>query len=209
MRKLGDTFSNLVRHILMVEKQRSIREVALAMRMDYANLHARISGRTRFKPEEISRFCAGKKGVLVLEEGQPEFIEQEIATILRRADVAGKLHGKDCMHMAGDYNVEALVRGLTKFLAQHAPHIDTSRGASWLKAAQAAKQKASALLDTSAASAARPSAVAAAHRGNSTSSISSRRRSRSLAANPGDLVRMAAMYPSASARQPPAGSLRM
>ena len=99
-------------------------------------------------PEEITQFCSDKKGVLVLEEGQPEFIEQEIATILRRADVGGKLHGKDCMHMAGDYNVEALVRGLTKFLAQHAPHLDLSPGAAWLASAQQTKQKASTLLDT-------------------------------------------------------------
>jgi indolepyruvate ferredoxin oxidoreductase, alpha subunit len=97
-------------------------------------------------PEEIISFCAGKRAVLVLEEGQPEFIEQEVATILRRAEVPGKLHGKDCMHMAGDYNVEALVRGLTKFLAQHAPHLDTSPGAAWLGAVQRTKHSADALL---------------------------------------------------------------
>src|SRR6185436_2921086 len=76
-------------------------------------------------PEELVEFCKDKKAVLVLEEGQPEFIEQEIATVLRRAAEQpglrhlsqAKLHGKDCMHMAGDYNVESLVRGLTRFLA--------------------------------------------------------------------------------------------
>ena len=49
-------------------------------------------------PEEITGFCAGKAAVLVVEEGQPEFIEQDIATILRRADCATsrtRLHGKD------------------------------------------------------------------------------------------------------------------
>ena len=30
--------------------------------------------------------------------------------------------------MAGEYNVESLVRGLSKFLAQHAPHLDTLAG---------------------------------------------------------------------------------
>jgi indolepyruvate ferredoxin oxidoreductase alpha subunit len=97
-------------------------------------------------PEEIVDFCAGKKAVLVLEEGQPEFIEQEIATHLRRADVPAKLHGKDCMHMAGDYNVEALVRGLAKFLALHAPKLDVSRGQRWLDSVTGAKQKAAELL---------------------------------------------------------------
>src|SRR5207237_1306818 len=97
-------------------------------------------------PEEIVQFCSGKKSVLVLEEGQPEFIEQEIATHLRRRDVPAKLHGKDCMHMAGDYNVEALVRGLAKFLAEHAPHLDLSSAQKWLDAVGGTKQKAAALL---------------------------------------------------------------
>ena len=32
-------------------------------------------------PDQIAGFCAGKRGVLVVEEGQPEYIEQEIATL--------------------------------------------------------------------------------------------------------------------------------
>jgi indolepyruvate ferredoxin oxidoreductase alpha subunit len=97
-------------------------------------------------PEEIISFCSGKKAVLVLEEGQPEFIEQEIATLLRRADVQARLHGKDCMHMAGDYNVEALVRGLAKFLGMHAQHLDTSSGREWLSGVEKTKQAAANLL---------------------------------------------------------------
>ena len=93
-------------------------------------------------PEEISGFCADKRAVLVLEEGQPEFIEQEIATFLRRADVQARLHGKDCMHMAGEYNVEALVRGIAKFLAQHAPHLDISPGCDWVDDVAATEEKA-------------------------------------------------------------------
>ena len=97
-------------------------------------------------PEEITAFCSDKNAVLVLEEGQPEFIEQEMATVLRRADVQARLHGKDCMHMAGDYNVEALVRGLTKFLARHAPHLSTASGSSWLSSVQRTKENAAQLL---------------------------------------------------------------
>jgi indolepyruvate ferredoxin oxidoreductase alpha subunit len=97
-------------------------------------------------PEEVSAFCSDKKAVLVLEEGQPEFIEQEVATFLRRADVQAKLHGKDCLHMAGEYNVESLVRGLQKFLGQHAPRLDVSSGKDWLEKVQAAKSRANELL---------------------------------------------------------------
>jgi indolepyruvate ferredoxin oxidoreductase, alpha subunit len=97
-------------------------------------------------PEEIIDFSKDKTAVLVLEEGQPEFIEHEIAAFLRRADVQAKLHGKDCLHMAGEYNVEALVRGLSKFLGQHAPHLDTSSGSQWLDSIGKTKAQASALM---------------------------------------------------------------
>ncbi|HEX2198621.1 MAG TPA: indolepyruvate ferredoxin oxidoreductase subunit alpha, partial [Burkholderiales bacterium] len=97
-------------------------------------------------PEEVVGFSKDKKAVLVLEEGQPEFIEQEIATFLRRADAPAKLHGKDCMHMAGEYSAEAMVRGIARFLAQHAAHLDTSPGSSWLNAVKATREHASALL---------------------------------------------------------------
>jgi indolepyruvate ferredoxin oxidoreductase alpha subunit len=97
-------------------------------------------------PEEFISFAHGKKGLLVLEEGQPEFIEQEIATHLRRADIQTPLHGKDVMHMAGEYNVESMVKGLAKFLAQRAPHLDLAPGFFWLKSTQESREKAAALL---------------------------------------------------------------
>ena len=69
-----------------------------------------------------------------------------VATFLRRADLQAKLHGKDCMHMAGEYNVESLVRGLTKFLARHAPQLNIAAGSSWLNAVQRTKESAAELL---------------------------------------------------------------
>ncbi|MDW8469395.1 MAG: indolepyruvate ferredoxin oxidoreductase subunit alpha [Burkholderiales bacterium] len=97
-------------------------------------------------PEEIAAFARGKRALLVLEEGQPEFIEQEIATILGRAQAPAKLHGKDLLPMAGDYTVEVLVRGLAKFLGEHAPHLATAPGTRWLERAQEAKRAAMQLL---------------------------------------------------------------
>ncbi len=38
-------------------------------------------------PEEIREFCAGKRAVLVVEEGNPDYIEQAINVELRRADI--------------------------------------------------------------------------------------------------------------------------
>jgi indolepyruvate ferredoxin oxidoreductase, alpha subunit len=83
-------------------------------------------------PEEITQFCVGKRAVLVIEEGQPEFIEQEIATILRRADLQVKLHGKDMLAPTGEYKVEIILRGLVAFLKEHGGAIDVQGGADWL-----------------------------------------------------------------------------
>jgi indolepyruvate ferredoxin oxidoreductase alpha subunit len=83
-------------------------------------------------PEEIADFCRGKRAVLVLEEGQPEFIEQEILATLRRADLATPIAGKDVLPMAGEYTVEVIAQGLSSFLSRHAPELPLAAGNEWL-----------------------------------------------------------------------------
>ena len=95
---------------------------------------------TPLVPEEISGFCTGKQAVLVIEEGMPEFIEQEIATLLRRADLQTKLHGKDLLQMAGEYTVEVMAKGLIEFLVAHAPSLDLNSGRRWLEQIEQTKQ---------------------------------------------------------------------
>jgi indolepyruvate ferredoxin oxidoreductase alpha subunit len=97
-------------------------------------------------PEEIAAFCAGKRAVLVIEEGLPEFIEQDIATILRRADLQTRLHGKDLLQMAGEYTTDVIVRGLRALLAAHEPRVDTSAGERWLETVDATRSRAAELL---------------------------------------------------------------
>jgi indolepyruvate ferredoxin oxidoreductase alpha subunit len=73
-------------------------------------------------PEELVAFCAGKERVLVVEEGQPAFIEDAVLAALRRADVnATKVHGKDCLPMAGEYTGEAMLDGVAKFVLKSIP----------------------------------------------------------------------------------------
>ncbi|MEN9779674.1 MAG: hypothetical protein RL014_822 [Pseudomonadota bacterium] len=62
--------------------------------------------------DAIARFCEGKRAVLVCEEGQPDYIEQEIATLLRRRGIATPLHGKDWLPSGGEYSVEVIAAGL-------------------------------------------------------------------------------------------------
>ncbi len=83
-------------------------------------------------PDEIRDFCAGKRAVLVVEEGQPEFIEQEILALLARGGIATPVHGKDVLPMAGEYTVETIARGLEAFLAQRSPELVSDEGRAWL-----------------------------------------------------------------------------
>ena len=67
-------------------------------------------------PEQIASFCAGKDAVLVVEEGAPDFIEQAVGQILRKADLNTRLHGKDVLPAAGEITSVALAGGLASFL---------------------------------------------------------------------------------------------
>ena len=73
-------------------------------------------------PEEIVRFCSDKDAVLVVEEGQPAYIEEAILAVLRRHEVNGTcVHGKDCLPIAGEYTGEVVLAGMAKFVAATAP----------------------------------------------------------------------------------------
>ena len=71
--------------------------------------------------DEIADFCRGKDAVLIVEEGQPEFIEQAIHGILRRRDIGTRLFGKDVLPMAGEYTADVMFDGVRAFLAATVP----------------------------------------------------------------------------------------
>lgn len=77
--------------------------------------------------EEVKRFCAGKRAVLMIEEGQPEFIEQNLHAILRKADIQTKVHGKDFLPMAGEYTAAVVTKGLLKFVERYQPGLTQGR----------------------------------------------------------------------------------
>lgn len=72
-------------------------------------------------PDQIVEFAAGKRGILVLEEGNPEYIEHQINTYLRKADVQTPVHGKDMLPPAGEYTAEVIQAGLAAFLSAVPP----------------------------------------------------------------------------------------
>ena len=72
---------------------------------------------------ELIRFCSGKSAVLLVEEGQPDFIEQAINTILRRADIQTRVEGKSLLPMAGEYTGAVLKQGLRRFVETYRPDL--------------------------------------------------------------------------------------
>ena len=72
---------------------------------------------------EFLAFCDGKEAVLVVEEGQPEFIEQQLGSYLYRAGSQVKLYGKGVLPMAGEYTGQVMLDGVTAFLKAAAPQM--------------------------------------------------------------------------------------
>ncbi len=71
--------------------------------------------------EEFVEFCQGKDAILIVEEGQPDFIEQAVNTILRRRDIQTRIEGKGMLPMAGEYTGPVMRAGIEAFLKKHAP----------------------------------------------------------------------------------------
>ena len=82
---------------------------------------------------EIAQFCLGKRAVLIVEEGTPEYIEQEILAALRRLDINTPIHGKDMLMAAGEYTVEVMAGGLEKFADRYLPGSAAEAGKGWLR----------------------------------------------------------------------------
>ena len=72
---------------------------------------------------EVVEFCLEKDAVLMVEEGQPEYLEQAINTVLRRNDVQARVHGKDVLPMGGDYTAQVMLGGIREFLEKTEPRL--------------------------------------------------------------------------------------
>jgi indolepyruvate ferredoxin oxidoreductase alpha subunit len=70
--------------------------------------------------DELVGFCADKEAVLVVEEGHPDYLEQELGSMLYKAGASVKLEGKGLLPMAGEYTGQVMLDGIGAFLRQHA-----------------------------------------------------------------------------------------
>ena len=76
---------------------------------------------------EFIGFCDGKDAVMIVEEGQPDYIEQAFGSMLYKAGHSTRLAGKDVLPMAGEYTGQIMLDGVTKFLKAHAPELLPAR----------------------------------------------------------------------------------
>ena len=72
---------------------------------------------------EVVEFCADKNAILMVEEGQPEYLEQAVNTVLRRTGVNARVFGKDVLPKGGDYSAQVLLTGIREFLEQTEPRL--------------------------------------------------------------------------------------
>ncbi|MBP2562586.1 indolepyruvate ferredoxin oxidoreductase alpha subunit [Neorhizobium galegae] len=69
--------------------------------------------------DEVVDFCLGKKAVIMVEEGAPEYIEQSLHTLMRRRDIQTRLHGKDILPLGGEYTAPVMMKGLKTFIEMY------------------------------------------------------------------------------------------
>jgi len=72
-------------------------------------------------PEQIEAFLVGKDNVLIVEEGHPPFIEQEVRAIAQRAGSNGRIWGKGVLPAAGEYTADVVLTGLDRWFQEVNP----------------------------------------------------------------------------------------
>ena len=98
-------------------------------------------------PDEVAGFCADKRTVLVVEEGQPNYIEEAINSLLRKADLNTTVIGKQVLPMAGEYTGEVVLNGVVAFIEGAVPKgVDLAAVAAVTAGVARVKARAAALL---------------------------------------------------------------
>ena len=74
-------------------------------------------------PAELAAFAEGKRALLVVEEGQPEYLEQSIGMLLRQAGLATEVIGKGPFPRAGEYTGAVMRQGVEAFVERYRPEV--------------------------------------------------------------------------------------
>lgn len=76
---------------------------------------------------EVLAFCADKSDVLVIEEGHPAYIEQDVRAILHKAGATTAIAGKGPFPEAGELTGRVMQDGIRAFLSDAAPELISDR----------------------------------------------------------------------------------
>jgi indolepyruvate ferredoxin oxidoreductase alpha subunit len=79
-------------------------------------------------PDEVADFCKGKDHVLMVEEGQPAFLEDAIKARMHECRLPTQIHGKNVFPLAGEYVGSVMLDGITQFVAEALPQSPLSVG---------------------------------------------------------------------------------
>ena len=71
--------------------------------------------------DELTDFARTKKAILMVEEGQPDYIEQALNKIFNTANLTCKISGKDHLPPAGEYSGQVVKDGIAAFLTAQKP----------------------------------------------------------------------------------------
>ena len=83
---------------------------------------ADIRGRTNTYPlvyDQLVNFMQDKEAVLIVEEGMPNLIEEQIRSIAQRARLDTYIYGKDLLSYEGEFTPDRISGGLSDFLIKH------------------------------------------------------------------------------------------
>ena len=69
--------------------------------------------------EEVLEFCQACEAVLMVEEGQPAYLEDAVAAMLFKAGASCRLEGKGCLPLAGELTGHIMLDGIAEFLRRH------------------------------------------------------------------------------------------
>ncbi len=88
-------------------------------------------------PDDICAFLDGKDSVLIIEEGNPAFIEMQIRALVQERGLACTVHGKDLLPMAGEYTAPVVRNAIVAFLERKAPPATAKTAATCNRAIEA------------------------------------------------------------------------
>ena len=74
-------------------------------------------------PDELEAFAKGKDSILVIEEGHPAYIEQDIRAQFHKAGLPTKISGKGPFPEAGELTGQIMLDGLSSYFTEVAPEL--------------------------------------------------------------------------------------